>query len=273
MKRALLVGINYKGTENELNGCQNDANNMHLFLTTEKGFNPRNVVVLTDNTSDVQKLPTKDNILRQLTVGIGQMKAGDTFVFHYSGHGSQIKDLNRDEKDSLDETLVPVDFVKNGQISDDTLKSIIANVPEGSKFVAIIDACHSETSFDLKYIYDPVTQREAKKKGKQYLRRGGIKIKANSLLTKIDKNLETKGQVICMSGCKDSQTSMDAHIKGQSQGALTASLLEIFKSGDCKLTYLPVRSRDFIINNKLGTQIPRLSFGRSDFILDKTELF
>ena len=34
MKNALLVGINYKGTNYQLNGCINDVTNMSKFLKT-----------------------------------------------------------------------------------------------------------------------------------------------------------------------------------------------------------------------------------------------
>ena len=38
---------------------------------------------------------------------------------HYSGHGSHIKDMDGDEEDGFDEVLVPLDYDKNGVISDD----------------------------------------------------------------------------------------------------------------------------------------------------------
>ena len=46
-------------------------------------------------------------------------KPGDSLFFHYSGHGSQVKDKDGDEIDGLDETILPVDFQKSGMIIDD----------------------------------------------------------------------------------------------------------------------------------------------------------
>lgn len=268
-KFALLVGINYRGTDNELQGCINDVLNIRQFLIESQGFQYNNIVLLTD---DTEMKPTKDNVVRYLTMGISQMKLNDTFYFHYSGHGAQIADRNGDERDSLDEVLVPIDFNSKGFIVDDQLRSLIERVPAGSKMIAVIDACHSETSFDLKYVYDPVTKMKAKRAGIDTIKKGGIKINAKSPVTKNKFMKDTVGDVIFLSGCKDYQTSSDVHFAGKNQGALTASFLDILKKngGNCSVMMLPSKSRDFIIANRLGDQIPRLSFGRSDFKLTKT---
>ena len=44
--------------------------------------------------------------MKELVARIGQ---DDIVVFHYSGHGSQMTDLEGDEPDGLDETIVPYD--------------------------------------------------------------------------------------------------------------------------------------------------------------------
>ena len=61
-KVALIVGINYTGTENELSGCINDAKNMEEFLL-KNGYNSEDITLLTD---DTQTTPTKENILIEL---------------------------------------------------------------------------------------------------------------------------------------------------------------------------------------------------------------
>ena len=58
-KKALLVGINYTGTSNELFGCINDANCIKERIST-KGFTSINTI--TDLTT---KKPTRDNILSE----------------------------------------------------------------------------------------------------------------------------------------------------------------------------------------------------------------
>ena len=38
-----------------------------------------------------------------------------------AGHGGYVEDTNGDEADGMDETLVPVDYQKAGQITDDEI--------------------------------------------------------------------------------------------------------------------------------------------------------
>ena len=61
VKYAVLIGINYTGTEHELYGCINDVNNMKLFLQSQLGYT--DFVMLTD---DTPVKPTRANILNQI---------------------------------------------------------------------------------------------------------------------------------------------------------------------------------------------------------------
>lgn len=266
-KKALLVGINYTGTGSQLNGCINDVLGMKNFLTT-KGFSSDSIVLLTDETS--QK-PTRENILQYFSTGINQMNPGDTFYFHYSGHGSSVPDDNGDESDNQDEVMVPLDYDTNGFIIDDTLRAMVDRAPEKSRVILVIDACHSETFFDLRYLYDPVTRKQLERTGIRKKLVGGKFVKSDQVLMKNAKYAETKAEVIVFSGCKDNQTSADAFVKGKYNGALTASFLDILQKGggNVSISVLPIKSRDFIMTNKLGSQIPRITFGRADFSLDK----
>jgi hypothetical protein len=54
-KRALLVGINYIGTENALNGCINDVENMCDVLKSEFGYNENDI--LCDNEISKSEIP------------------------------------------------------------------------------------------------------------------------------------------------------------------------------------------------------------------------
>jgi metacaspase-1 len=269
-KKALLVGINYKGTQNELNGCINDVNNIKEYLIKDQGFIEANIITLTDDNPNQQ--PTRDNIVRFLTIGVNQMKSGDLFYFHYSGHGAYIKNNNGTEPDGFDETIIPVDFMTAGQIRDDILRNIINNVPEGAKFVAVMDSCHSEGTFDLRYVYDPITRALAIKKNKKGLTRGKVVIRADTNITTLPAFAETKGKVVILSGCKDNQTSADAYINGRYNGAMTRCLLNVLSQnrGKVAVREIPNQVRSFIIRNYLGDQIPRLTFGRKDISLDET---
>ena len=113
-RKALLVGINdYQGVS-DLRGCVNDVLDMHFSLRSLFGFKTEEIRTLTNDRA------TKDHIthrLRWLTEGA---KSGDYLVFHFSGHGSQIRDRNRDELvDHLDEIIDVVIHIEPFEIPND----------------------------------------------------------------------------------------------------------------------------------------------------------
>lgn len=82
-------------------------------------------------------------------------RSGDSLVFYFSGHGlQQAAQHKEDETDGLDETICPVDFIREGMITDNEINStIVGPLKKGVRLHAIIDACHSGTSLDLMYVY------------------------------------------------------------------------------------------------------------------------
>jgi len=157
--KAVLVGINYRGTRNELGGCINDVINTRKQVLTE--YPTAKIELMTD---DTPTKPTRDNILGKLNDLVNNAQPGDTLIFHYSGHGSQVPDLEGDEEDGYDETICPIDFINrrtiivNGirrtvdsEITDDEIHGIISNIPKNVNFLMLSDSCHSGTIGDLKY--------------------------------------------------------------------------------------------------------------------------
>jgi len=60
--------------------------------------------------------------------------------------------LSGQEVDGQDETIIPIDYEKAGQIVDDDLHEIlVAGLPKGVRLTAIMDCCHSGSVFDLPY--------------------------------------------------------------------------------------------------------------------------
>ena len=142
-KKALLVGINYTGTQNELFGCINDVNSVKERINNE-GFTTINT--LTDLTV---KTPTRVNILDEFKKLLVYSEPGDLLFFLYSGHGSYILDKNGDEKDGYDELLVSCDLQG---ITDDELKILILQyLKKDVTLFAMFDCCFSGTILDLKY--------------------------------------------------------------------------------------------------------------------------
>ena len=65
---------------------------MYALLTECYGFSPQNISVLVDDGSSADA-PTGANIKRYLQGLVSQTAAGDTLVFHFSGHGTQVARL------------------------------------------------------------------------------------------------------------------------------------------------------------------------------------
>jgi hypothetical protein len=233
-KNALLIGINYTGTQYELNGCINDANSIYLLLNS---LNFQNIEILTDNTSIK---PTRDNIISKFTNLLSKANSGDVIFFSYSGHGSYIQDQNNNEVTGNDQMIIPSDF---NSILDDELKKIIkTNLKSGVTLISIFDCCFSGSVLDLKYQY--------------------LDSLDNNNLTLNANETDTNGNVIMISGCSDIQTSADAFINNKNQGALTWAFLETFNYQK-NLTWKQLLQgmRDLLKSSKFD-QIPQLSSGK-----------
>lgn len=220
MRRALLVGINYTGTPNQLYGCINDINNMGSYLQKVRKYN--SFIIMSDNTA--QK-PTRANIIAGFKELVQGTKTGDELWFHYSGHGVLTRDTNRDEESGTDSCICPIDFMRAGFISDDIIRSnLAALVPKGVRLYIVLDACHSGTGCDLRYKYDDysyLTNRIATLPEK-YVPNDWSLQQTNYEFKRYSK---TAGEVFCISGCQDEQTSADAFLGGQASGVVTYLLL------------------------------------------------
>ncbi len=226
MKKALLIGINYVGTPDELSGCINDVNQMKALLVNTYGFNPKNITMLTDDGKNT--LPTGVNIEKYIKWLLLGVKIGDSLVFHYSGHGNSIKDDNADEHDGLDEVIIPVDADTNGVISDDDIfGNLISKVPKGVNLTMFMDCCHSGTVADLEWNFECIE--------------GASEDKGDQCFTLWQEHGNAiKGNVCMFSGSSDADTSADAYIGGRAQGAFTFCLLDVLKGKTTGIKYRDV---------------------------------
>ena len=216
---ALIVGINYIGTNNQLYGCINDANTMKEFVSAH-GCDK--ILMMTDKE---MVRPIKINILAGLTNLLLNTKENETAIFYYSGHGTNIEDTNHDESDGLDEGL----FTLDGKlILDDELNAIIKkNLKQSSTLFIMCDCCHSGTMIDLKYNYTEDT---------------------NTI-----KDTDISGHVYYISGCRDSQVSMETFINNKSQGALTNAFINSLSGTETWKELIQ------LLRTKLIGQTPQLS--------------
>ncbi|KAI8146202.1 peptidase C14, caspase domain-containing protein, partial [Fennellomyces sp. T-0311] len=244
-KRALLIGINYFGTDAELSGFRkiNDVHNIKDFLITLYGFQEQDMVILTDDQENPKMIPTRANIIAAMQWLVNDAQEND------SGHGGFIKDESGDENDGYDETIYPVDHDQyegtSGQIIDDDMHDLLVRpLPEGCRLTAIFDSCHSGTALDLPYTYSTKgtikEQNMFKEAGSGLLEAGlayamGNREGAISSLMALGKQLmnsrdtdeenrennSSAADVVMFSGCKDDQTSADAQEAGKATGAMS----------------------------------------------------
>ena len=101
---------------------------------------------------------TKNGIVTAIEKLIDKTNPADRVVIHFSGHGQQIFDNNRDELDGLDEALAAYDapakynqgYMGEQHLRDDELGSLInklrLKIGTGGQLLLILDACHSGTA-------------------------------------------------------------------------------------------------------------------------------
>ena len=223
-RRALLVGINYLGTEAALQGCCNDVRKMQAFLTSQ-GWTSDSTRCLTDDPLPKQPhaLPTKANMvagIRWLVVGA---LPGDVLFFHFSGHGGQQVDYHGDEEDGMDETICPLDFTTAGQICDDDLFDLLVRpLPAGCRLTALLDCCHSGHGLDFPYTL--------------------LECDGHALppyAWNCDPHVRhAAADVLLLSGCEDDECSADATCRlGQPAGAMTSAFLDVISHSAGRHTY------------------------------------
>ncbi|MBO3460647.1 caspase family protein [Aetokthonos hydrillicola Thurmond2011] len=141
---ALLIGIDIYQTEKNLRGCVNDVTAMRVFLINQLGVPEDHIRTLTNQEA------TRANILQtfqEFLINNLAIQVNDQILLHYSGHGSQIRDVTGIEPDGYNETLVPHDSRTPGvyDIPDKTLAALLDRLVEnkGDYVTVILDSCHS----------------------------------------------------------------------------------------------------------------------------------
>lgn len=136
-RRALCIGIDsYR--RKPLRGCVNDARIWEGFLGDKADFN--DVQVLLNGDAE------KDAIIQGIENLLKQGTAGDVLVVTYAGHGAHfVTDRSNDERDGIDEALVPVNSSR-GHILDDHIGNLVdAHLKTDVNLTFVFDCCHSQS--------------------------------------------------------------------------------------------------------------------------------
>lgn len=209
VRRALLIGINkYQGLP-RLQGSINDIETMRHILITRWGFSEKHIRMVTDEAA------TRVGILAALEQLVKDTGPEDTVYLHYSGHGSQVQDLNGDEKDDgLDETIVPQDG-RTGEvrdITDDELDEMVARLRARNALI-VLDSCHSGTatrSLDIRTRSVPEDTRV------ELYRKGVVTTRAVVPVI--------SSRYVLMTGAASHQEALDGPVDGRYHGFFTYAL-------------------------------------------------
>lgn len=243
---SLHVGLNlvdpdhYQGWDGELAGCEADADDMEA-LAMWRGF---------ATTKLLSADATADAVRDAISAAAAELKAGDIFFLTYSGHGSQVPDVNNEEEDRLDETWVLYDR----ELIDDELWALWATFPPGVRIALLSDSCHSGTvtrGARYRETYLPhtvaigaagdVEAEQVRTKNMPYdverrtymAHRGlynGIQF---SLPPGGAKRSEVGADVLLISGCADNQLSGDT----PENGIFTGTLKRVWRNGAFEGSY------------------------------------
>ncbi|MGQ9545657.1 MAG: caspase family protein [Dehalococcoidia bacterium] len=142
-KYAIIIGISdYPGEENDLEYCDDDAEDMYDALTELYEYNSSNIHLLLNMTATFNAILNAMNALKS------QAKAGDEVVFFFSGHGTRGV-ANDGDSERMDEAVVAHDGSNLVAIWDGQLKDWFADFPT-SRIIFIFDSCLAGGMTDLK---------------------------------------------------------------------------------------------------------------------------
>ncbi|MBI4861051.1 MAG: caspase family protein, partial [Candidatus Riflebacteria bacterium] len=172
-----------RGAWTNLDGAVNDATAFAEILVSRYGFGRSDVRVLLNGDA------TRKRILAEIqTWLLDPAKAGDTCVFFYAGHGSQVTNSLSPETDRRDETLVPVDSWTGAMdVRDKELARLFNRLLDKKvTLTAILDSCHSGSIArgfpapgKTRYLApDPRDARDAGDKGPSPEQRGALILSA-----------------------------------------------------------------------------------------------
>jgi len=136
--RAVICGISdYEGTDNDLNYCDDDAQELYDRLLTGSNWSADNVQLLLNSQA------TEPNIQAAIAAMGAASVPGDVNLFFFSGHGGgDVPDADGDEDgDGYDEYFCPYNLMTN-EVTDDELSAWLDALPTDNVIV-LLDTCYS----------------------------------------------------------------------------------------------------------------------------------
>lgn len=244
--RALLVGIGrYDTKKTGWSVIHGDSDvDMLCKCLTSKGYKEENINCLKNEQA------TKNGIVKALKELATQCRPGDKVIFHFSGHGQPISDLNGDEKKKpFDEAIVPYDACRtrrykignsyyNGEnhLTDDELNYLLNDIKKrlgnkGCLFVSF-DACYSE---GMEMAKSMIEQNDVKKIGPIRGTADVLKISRDSKVARNPKPKEFSkgGKMTVVSACRDYERNYEYREATSKKfyGSLSYCIKKLIESG------------------------------------------
>jgi hypothetical protein len=123
----------------QLTGAVIDVEMLQQMLVALYGVDSGRIVTLTDQAA------TRAAILQSLEHLAAVAQKDDAVLFYFGGHGSQVRNSRSEERDKLDESIVPADSrLGVGDIRDKELRTYFNRILDrGAHLTVILDNCHS----------------------------------------------------------------------------------------------------------------------------------
>jgi hypothetical protein len=249
---ALSIGLNsvdpnhYSGWSGILNACEADASDL-ADIAKSRDFAVETLLT---------KSATRVNVTQFIESTANDLVEGDIFLLFYSGHGGQVRDLNNDEDDYMDETWCLYD----GELIDDEIFNLLGKFKKGVRILVFSDSCHSGSVIKEAYYHGTV---------KGHLTATGLKetrykfmppdvalstyrqnqsfyeniIKGRDLTKTLE---DVKASALLISGCQDNQYSSD----GTFNSLFTATLLVVWMPPEQSPNYFWASHQDLQFENQ-----------------------
>lgn len=248
---ALLIGINKYKYAPDLLGAVNDVHSIKRLLVDSFDFkdDERHIKVLTNEQA------TRKAIIEAIENHLlAKANKNSVVVLHYSGHGSQLKDVSGDEADGYDETIVPHDSGRkphpNKDITDDELNLLLARLAARTPNVTFIfDSCHSGTATRAAGLARTVPTDD-RTPDHQTAKKVEIPYKGSD----DNSDLRAKNSAyVLISGSSAEEESLELRENGQTYGAMTWFLTDQIRQAGTDITYRDVMD---IVRAKVSTKYP-----------------
>ncbi|KAJ3094293.1 Ca(2+)-dependent cysteine protease [Phlyctochytrium planicorne] len=300
-RRAVFIGINYVGQQGELRGCHQDVRNVRAFVDQRMNNPEQITLMDEPGTPADRLPTKQNIINALNWLVRDAAPGDHFFLHYSGHGGSVAdKDNDEDDgKDETIYPLDHASTGQI--TDDDLHKLVADPLPEGAQLIAIFDSCHSGSVLDLPYSYvldgngnvvevdNRVAAAKAFLKGGMAWMKGDKQNAMSSVMEGVgfawreithqnggaqpapatggpglhgkENAKVTRGVVVQWSGCRDEQTSADAHIEGKASGALSWAFMKALnESQNPSFVDLLRRIRQLLQEGKYQ-QVPQLSCG------------